>query len=255
MAANRERGVNRGLQRADRQNPPSINCQPSTGRTPINHPLLISKVLMPERGVFTVRVADDLVASNTVSEGMTGRFVVSLDYGEDVGTVIETAPYDPAVHGDRIPGFRLLRPLMPKDEAMMAENAGRADEMLAVFLEEARMTLPDLRIPAVRLSLGRRKLFLRYVYEHQRPDLSAAQEAVKRQFGVEVGLWAMGPRDEVAERGGLGPCGRVCCCCSWQRHYPSHLAPDRRNALPSLVNGTCGRFKCCLAFERDASPL
>ena len=93
-------------------------------------------------------------------------------------------------------------------------------------------------------------LFLRYICEQQRPNLSAVQESLRRQFGVEVSLWAMGPRDEVAEKGGLGPCGRVCCCCSWQRRYPSHLAPDRRNALPALVNGTCGRFKCCLAFER-----
>ena len=60
-------------------------------------------------------------------------------------------------------------------------------------------------------------------------------------------------RDEVSEIGGLGPCGRVCCCCSWQRRYPSKLAPDRRtsSSLPALMNGTCGRFKCCLAFERD----
>ena len=216
--------------------------------------LLISKVQMPEHGVFTVRVEEALVAAGTVSEGTVGRFIVSLDYGEDVGTVIETGPYDPAVHGDRIPGFRLLRPFTPQDEKTVTENATRADEMLAVFLKEARTMFSDLRVPCVRLSFGRRKLFLRYICEQQRPNLSAAQEALRHQFDVEVSLWAMGPRDEVAEKGGLGPCGRVCCCCSWQRRYPSHLAPDRRNALPTLVNGTCGRFKCCLAFERDASP-
>ena len=124
-------------------------------------PLLISKVLMPERGVFTVRVEDALVESGAVSEGTTGKFIVSLDYGEDVGTVIETAPYDPAAHGDRVPGFRLLRPFTSQDEKTMVENAASADEMLVVFLNVARATFPDLRVPSIRLSFGRRKLFLR----------------------------------------------------------------------------------------------
>ena len=188
--------------------------------------LLISKVQMPEHGVFAVRVDETLLSSGAVSAGTTGRFIVSLDYGEDAGTVIETAPYD------------------------STENEARAEKMRTAFLAEVQTAFPELRVPCARLSFGRRKLFLRYICEQQRPNLSAAQEALRRQFGVEVSLWAMGPRDEVAEKGGLGPCGRVCCCCSWQRRYPSHLAPDRRNALPALVNGTCGRFKCCLAFER-----
>ena len=212
--------------------------------------LLVAKVQMPERGVFTVRVDEELARTGCVSQGTTGRFIVALDYGEDVGTVVETGFYDPAVHGDRIPGFRLVRPFEPEDEKVLEENAVRAEKMRAAFLTAARERLPELRIPVVRLSFGRHKLFLRYVCEQPHPDFTSAQEALRRQFGVEVNLWAMGPRDEVAELGGLGPCGRVCCCCSWQRRYPSHLAPERRSAFPALMNGTCGRFKCCLAFER-----
>ena len=220
--------------------------------------LLVSKVQMPERGLFTVRVDEALAQAGRVQAGAKGRFIVSLDYGEDVGSVIETAPYDPAVHGERVPGFRLVRPFLPQDERTLAENAARAEAMRAAFLAAVRAPPPSLRIPCVRLSFGRRRLFLRYVCEQPHPDFSAAQETLKQRFGVEASLWAMGPRDEVAELGALGPCGRVCCCSSWQRRYPSHLAPDRRNALPVLMNGTCGRFKCCLAFEREtpasASP-
>lgn len=213
--------------------------------------LLISKVLMPERGVFAVRVDEALVSSGVVSEGTTGRFIVALDYGEDVGTVIETASYDPAVHGERIPGFRMVRPFEQADENTIAENATLANDMRAFFLATARETVPDIRIPSARLSFGRKKLFVRYASEQAHPNFTAVHHAIKRRFGVDVNIWMIGPRDEIAENGGLGPCGRVCCCCSWQKRYPSHLAPDRRNALPSLMNGTCGRFKCCLAFERD----
>ena len=213
--------------------------------------LLISKVLMPERGVFAVRVDESLASSGVISEGTTGRFIVVLDYGEDVGTAIETALYDPAVHGERIPGFRMVRPLVPADENTIAENETLANDMRDFFLATARTAVPDIRISSARLSFGRKKLFIRYASEQSRPNLSAVHDAMRRRFGVDVSIWMIGPRDEIAENGGLGPCGRVCCCCSWQKRYPSHLAPDRRNALPSLMNGTCGRFKCCLAFERD----
>ena len=215
--------------------------------------IFVAKVLMPERGVFTVRVDESLIESGMVKPGTSGRFVVSLDYGEDVGRVFCVQPYDPQVHGERVPGFRLLRILEARDEKILAENETLAAAMRNAFISFVKDAVRDIRIPVARLSFGRHRLFLRYVTEQTKVNLSAAQEALKRQFGVDVSLWAMGPRDEVSELGGLGPCGRICCCNSWQRRYPSKLAPDRRSAgsLPSLMNGTCGRFKCCLAFERD----
>lgn len=213
----------------------------------------VAKVLMPERGVFTVRVEEQLLSSAKGGVGASGRFIVALDYGEDVGRMFDVRPYDPSVHGDHIPGFRAIRPFGPQDEKTLAENETLSAAMRNAFISFARDSVPDIRVPVARLSFGRKKLFLRYSTEQGKANLSVAQESLKRQFGVDVSLWALGPRDEVSEIGGLGPCGRICCCCSWQRRYPSKLAPDRRagSSLPSLMNGTCGRFKCCLAFERD----
>ena len=215
--------------------------------------VLIAKALMPERGVFTVRVDGRIAHSGELGKGAGGRFIVALDYGEDVGEVFGVQAYDPAIHGDHIPGFRIVRPLTGQDGKILAETETLAAAMRNAFLSFVKDAAPDIRIPVARLSFGRKKLFLRYVTDRTKIDLSAAQEALKRQFAVDVSLWAMGPRDEVSEIGGLGPCGRVCCCCSWQRRYPSKLTPDRRTtgSLPSLMNGTCGRFKCCLAFERN----
>lgn len=215
--------------------------------------IFVAKVLMPERGVFAVRVDESLVSSGVVATGTNGHFVVVLDYGEDVGRIFCVEQYDPVVHGDRIPGFRIVRKLEKHDEKTLGENETLSSAMRNAFISFAKDAIKDIRVPVARLSLGRKKLFLRYITEQPKADLSSAQEALKRQFGVDVSLWAMGPRDEVSEIGGLGSCGRVCCCSSWQRRYPSKLAPDKRfaSSFPSLMNGTCGRFKCCLAFERD----
>ena len=113
--------------------------------------MLVSWVQMPERGQFCVRVEDDLVRSGVVAVGTKERFIVTLDYGEDVGLVLDTALYDPAVHGSRIPGFRLIRPLGEADGKTLQENEKLAVAMRSAFLTALKDRAADLRIPRVRL--------------------------------------------------------------------------------------------------------
>ncbi len=212
--------------------------------------MLVAQVQMPERGQYLVRVDDALAESGAVAEGSSGRFVVMLDYGEDVGHAVRVERYDPQVHGPRVPGFRLVRPLSPRDERTVADNAKLADAMLAAFLGKVR-DAKGLRIVSVRLSFGQKRLFVKHLSNGARVDLSDAQSHLKALYGVEASVWALGPREEAAELGGLGPCGRVCCCCSWQKRFPQHSAPDRDVPSAITINGMCGRFKCCLSFERQ----
>ena len=142
--------------------------------------ILVAKALMPERGVFAVRVDGPLAVSGTVNADTNGRFVVALDYGEDVGRIFGVRRYDPAVHGDRVPGFRIVRALEAQDEKTLLENETLSSAMRNAFLSFAKDSVHDIRIPVARLSLGRKKLFLRYVTEQPKVDLSSAQEALKR---------------------------------------------------------------------------
>lgn len=205
---------------------------------------VVAQVLMPEKGVFLVRCAEQ------VRPVVGTRVVVALDYGEDVGTLQSLATYDSKEHGSHIPGFQLLRESTAGDRSRLEENEARTESLRADFLQMARERVPDLRIPYARLSLGRSRLFLRFTSQTNRPDLSEPIAAFKRRHGLSVQAWQMGPRDVVGAVGAIGPCGRACCCCTWQTHYPTGLTADRCKGGASLAqNGICGRFKCCLAFE------
>ncbi len=61
------------------------------------------------------------------------------------------------------------------------------------------------------------------------------------------------PRDQCARIGGIGPCGRAYCCCTWQKTFPSiniRMAKVQDiPLLPSSLNGGCERIKCCMRFE------
>ena len=206
----------------------------------------VARVMMPEKGVFLVGLPEGY------DSPVGTKCLVRLDYGEDVAEVKMAQAYDPVLHGDRIPGFRLIRPLTGDDDAHLKANAELAESMCVTFLKLATAEGTRLEILHRRLSFGRDRLFIRFTSPTSRPDLSRPCAELRRLFNVTVNAWQLGPRDEVALTGSLGPCGRACCCASWQMRYPQGLTAERVRGLgvsPGSQNGICGRFKCCLAFE------
>lgn len=219
---------------------PNVETNPAG---PLRDEIRVVQVVMPEKGIFLVRCPGPLPAYGT-------QVVVSLDYGMDIGFVTAAEVFDPARHGSRPPGFQMLREKTSEDDAPIAANEKLSQAMCTTFIKTAQGSVPDLRVPYARLSFGRARLFIRFASAQMKPDLSRPIAELRRLFGVSVNAWQMGPRDEVSVMGGLGPCGRACCCCTWQPRYPAHLTADRaRGENPAALNGTCGRFKCCLAFE------
>ncbi len=208
----------------------------------------VAHVLMPEKGLYSVRCADDVA----VKRGE--RVVVSLDYGLDLAKLHDVGDYDPSRDGPHLPGFALLRLATPEDIITNAKNEVRARDLRVEFLKSARDIVSDIRVPYARLSLGGNRFFVRYVCDRQRPDIRHILTSMRRKHNVTVSAWQMGPRDEVRVMGALGPCGRPCCCATWQQKYPVGLSPEAfkyKGQNPIALNGTCGRFKCCLAFERE----
>lgn len=205
----------------------------------------IVRLVMPEKGLFLVRCDGEPPRKGT-------RALVALDYGEDIGLVLDSERYDPERHGPKMPVFQYLRAKNDDDDAVIAANEKLAAAMCSTFMKSAQATASDMRVPYVRLSYGRNRLFIRFTCLKQRPDLSRQMAEMRRLFGVSVNVWQMGPRDEVSTLGGLGVCGRACCCATWQHRYPEHLGVERLRSASQCAagaNGACGRYKCCLAFE------
>ena len=205
----------------------------------------VAKVVMPEKGVFLVRCQCEPPPCGAEA-------IVSLDYGADIGTVVESGTYDPERHGPRPPGFLLLRGREPGDDAQLAENERLSIAMRNTFVKAAQADVPDLRVPYARLSFARTRRFRLFASSVRKPDVARRIAETRRRCEVSVDVGQMGPRDEVGMMGGIGPCGRPCCCATWQQRYPSRLADAAGlGDSPVAMNGACGRFKCCLAFERE----
>ena len=205
-------------------------------------PILLARVQMPEKGIFAVRSPHPDFARGQ-------EVVVNLGYGSDLGTVLGIETYDPAVHGDAVPGYLLIRAKTDEDARTAAANATDALKLRDEFLSLAQEAAPDVHILHARLSLGRQRLFVWYATSH-RCDLTPIAKAFGQRENLQVFVRQLGPRDEVGMLGAIGPCGRPCCCATWQTRYPAGLTPERmRECTSSQPNGICGRYKCCLAFE------
>lgn len=206
----------------------------------------VAHVRMPERGVFMVRCAEG------VRPNAGEAVVVALDYGEDMGIALSPIPSDASAAGRRAPGFRALRVATAGDVERAAGNELLARAMAAEFAELAKSRADvSVRIPHARLSLARTRLFLRFVAPRGVGGLSRLVDELQARHGVQVNARQVGLREEVALVGAIGPCGRPCCCATWQTRCPhgGGAAAERGSgAEVGARAGVCGCRRCCIAF-------
>ncbi len=209
----------------------------------------VARIRMPENGVFQCRMASAL----TVMPG--DRCLVELEYGLDIGTVLELyGVSEGAGGGDRAPAYRVVRKCTQSEQDREVEQAERAEKAKQAFMLSTRHEKGHVKVLHVRFSYGGDRIFIRY--SAQMPvDLRRFIGQVQRDFKTHVDLWQVGVRDEAALIGCLGPCGRSVCCCTWQRQFQPvnvRMAKAQEMSLnPGSINGTCGRLKCCLRFEYE----
>jgi cell fate regulator YaaT (PSP1 superfamily) len=101
----------------------------------------------------------------------------------------------------------------------------------------------------------RNKLTIYFTAE-RRVDFRQLVRDLARAFRTRIELKQIGVRDEAAQLGGVGRCGRELCCSTWLREIKPislQLAKDQSLSLnPQQISGTCGRLMCCLTYEHDA---
>lgn len=204
-----------------------------------------AKVLMPEGGVYTMRI--DAPESAEELAGHTA--VVLLDYGVDAGLVLEPA----APPSGTPPGFAVLRLPTAKDAEALRENEAEAEAFAADLVKGAASSIPGFKLFSARLSLAKRKIFVRFAASPQRVGPERLARALGRRCPYCIDARQLGARDQAAESRAMGECGRVCCRALLGK---SRRGPQRAPGCGPLIAkssprafGTCGCVKCCLEFE------
>ena len=187
------------------------------------------------------------------------------EYSEGCGVIVETArgveygnavimPMD--VTDDKIIGTLkpIIRIATDKDkENHEALESKRAETMRLASEKIIASGLP-MKLVDAKYTFDGAKLIVYFTAEG-RVDFRELVRELASVFHVRIELRQIGSRDECKMIGGMGPCGRPCCCSAYNLEY-SHvsikMAKNQGLALnPGKINGLCGNLMCCLDYENE----
>ena len=180
--------------------------------------------------------------------------LVEVERGRDVGRVRSLGGVAQKKCGDQ-PVSVVLR--HADDEEVRQLYALRADEERV--RRETRQRVQEhglhMKVSDAEWQWDRNKLTI-YFNADRRVDFRQLVRDLARTFLSRIELKQIGVRDEAAQLGGVGRCGRQLCCATWLREIKPislQLAKDQSLSLnPQQISGTCGRLMCCLTYEHDA---
>lgn len=185
---------------------------------------------------------------------LSGMYViVEADKGEDLGRVSNFGA-SLVVRRQRGERKAVLRLASDRELGRWRQLRPREDSALEDFVRRVATREMPMKPVDVEYQLDGRKVLFYFTAEH-RVDFRELVRELASVYRTRIELRQIGVRDEAKRLGGIGPCGREMCCCSFLTDFApitSQMARDQNLSLnPSKLSGMCGRLKCCLRFEHD----
>ena len=178
--------------------------------------------------------------------------IVETAHGVEFGTVVlPNQEVDDA-------NLKELKPVVRKateaDAAHHEEIVGKRRQVLRLAQDLADKRKLDMKFVDVDFAFDNSKVAFYFTSEH-RIDFRDLVKELASNFHTRIELRQIGIRDECKMKGGLGPCGRVCCCNSYMDDFERvsiKMAKHQGLSLnPTKISGLCGRLMCCLKFEDE----
>ena len=179
--------------------------------------------------------------------------IVDTERGKDIAKV-ECGPVK--IGADKLQSE--LKNVVKKATDKELEDAKRYDELASKLLPEIKKIVKshnlNMKIVKVEASYDNSKLIVNFSSD-DRVDFRELVKELASIYKKRIELRQIGPRDEVKILGGLGVCGKICCCtqnfCDFE-HVSIKMAKNQNLSLnPNSISGLCGKLLCCLAYEND----
>jgi len=112
----------------------------------------------------------------------------------------------------------------------------------------------NMKIGDVEFQGDKTKAIFYYIAD-ERVDFRQLIKLYAENFHIRIEMRQIGARQEAGRIGGIGPCGRELCCCTWISNFVSVTTNAARyqeiSLNPQKLAGQCSKLKCCLNYELD----
>jgi len=132
------------------------------------------------------------------------------------------------------------------------ENTLKAQALYPEIKELVKKEGLDMKIINVESNYNYSRLTVNFTAE-DRGDFRDLVKKLADKYKTRIELRQIGPRDCTRLLGGLGICGKECCCSQGfgvEAQVSIKMAKNQGLSLnPNNISGLCGKLLCCLAYE------
>lgn len=184
---------------------------------------------------------------------MNDKVVVETSRGVEFGEVV-LAPREVAEKEITKPLKKVLRKADDRDLKKIEVNRQKEKEAFRTCSERIAKHKMDMKLINVEYTFDGSKIIFYFTAEG-RVDFRELVKDLASVFKTRIELRQIGVRDEAKKIGGLGPCGRPCCCSAFLGDFQPvsiKMAKEQNLSLsPTKISGLCGRLMCCLNYEQE----
>lgn len=184
-----------------------------------------------------------------IGDGVVVETVRGVEFGE---VVLEPRE----ITDERIvkPLKTIIKKADEKDLEKLESNKKKEEEAFNICLEKIKKHNMQMKLINVEYTFDGNKIIF-YFTADGRVDFRELVKDLASIFKTRIELRQIGVRDEAKMLGGLGPCGRPCCCSQFLGDFQPvsiRMAKEQNLSLsPTKISGLCGRLMCCLNYENE----
>ena len=177
------------------------------------------------------------------------KVIVESPLGQSFGTV-ERVDVDYDVDNKDLK--RVIRKATDKDKEKNEANCEKEHEAILLTKKLVEQLGLDMNVVNAEYSFDTSKVVIDFISDN-RVDFRELVKQLASTLKTRIELRQIGTRDQARMVGGIGICGRVCCCASHLKDFEKvsmKMAKNQGLALnPTKISGACGRLMCCLEYE------
>lgn len=175
--------------------------------------------------------------------------IVETKYGNDMGKVLSNR-----VELKAKETMKVISKATEKDIQIFSENRKKdqlEDPKIKSILKKYH---PDIHFIGCYFMLDRKRLIINYTSD-TKIDFREAVKELARIYKIRIEMRQISPREGFKLKGGIGICGRECCCSSFlnpkQRITTRMVREQNLSEINAKTIGPCGKLLCCLSYESD----